>query len=77
MVTPSLKLKCNESASRLLGPKFWWLHHRHQAGPDHLQIASGSPVLTVVHTKQMFDTDNYYIQDVGVVMGYYLFPFGL
>ena len=62
MVTLRLKLKCNDSAywqlkiarskilPQALHANYWLLHQRHQAGPDHLQIVSGSPAEAVPHS---------------------------
>ena len=50
---PSWQLKIARSkilrhASRA---NYWQLHHRHQAGPDHPQIASGGPELLCGYTR--------------------------
>ena len=41
-----------------------------------VELALGG-ILTVVHTKQMFGTDNYYFQDEGCGREILFVPFGL
>ena len=40
-----LKIARSNILPRAPRANYWRLHHRHQAGPDHPQIASGGPVI--------------------------------